>query len=357
MLSSTGLSSAMATEVRTEGLRARIESRLHGHWYSEDVPPWHLRALEGVYRCFRRGGQHGAAGVVAEAGAPRIVVGNITAGGSGKTPLVIALCRLAGELGLRAGVASSGYGRNGSETIEVGAGTDPRLCGDEPLLLAQNTAAAVVVARRRRDALARLEALGVDVIIADDGLQTPGLRWDITVCVVDGERGTGNGHLLPAGPLREPPARLHELDYVVSKGEWPQRPRGLACWVMRIEYGATRSLDGRETLSLAELRRRIGAGRVHAVAGIAYPDPFFTMLRKQGFAPVAHRFADHQRFEAGDFAPMRDAAAIIMTEKDAVKCRGFGLRNAWFVPVEAVLPTAFKEQFSAHVERLRRKRT
>ncbi len=341
-------------EARTEGLRAAIEQRLHGCWYGPGNPPWYLRLLEPVYaavsrRRHRRG--DGGGGRV-----PRVVVGNITAGGSGKTPLVAALCGLVQERGWQAGVASTGYGRRGAETVQVRADTDPRVCGDEPLLLARNTGAAVVVARRRTEALAMLEKMAVDVIIADDGLQQPGLRWDITVCVVDGSRGTGNGHLLPAGPLREPLQRLWQVDYVISKGEWAARPTGLASSVIKLRYGTPRSVGGEETASLSVLRRQAGQGRVHAVAGIADPAPFFAMLEAQGFNLSAHRFADHHRYQRRDFDRMGDAAAIIMTEKDAVKCRDFKLPNAWYVPVEVELPAAFRQRFGEHLARLRRSR-
>lgn len=341
-------------EARTEGLRAAIEQRLHGCWYGPGSPPWYLRLFEPVYAAasrlrYRREDGDGSR-------IPRVVVGNITAGGGGKTPLVAALCRLVQEQGWRAGVASTGYGRRGAETVRVRADTDPRACGDEPLLLAKNTGAAVVVARRRTEALAMLEKMAVDVIIADDGLQQPGLSWDITVCVVDGLRGTGNGHLLPAGPLREPLQRLWRVDYVVSKGEWAARPTGLASSVMKLRYATPRSLDGKETVSFSALQEQVGRGRVHAVAGIADPAPFFAMLEAQGFNLSTHRFADHHRFESRDFNRMSDAAAIIMTEKDAVKCREFGLPNAWYVPVEAVLPAAFRERFGEHLARLQRSR-
>jgi len=185
-------------------MRAETEQWLLRHWYGAHRPPWYLRALEPVYRAAFRRAQRSNDNHAARLRRklPLIVVGNITAGGSGKTPMVMHLCRLAADMGLKPGIASTGYGRLGSDTRLVVADCDTRDCGDEPVLLAKRTGVPVMVAKRRADAVAALEQMDLDLVISDDGLQHSGLGAGIEVCVVDGARGLGNGHLLPAGPSR-----------------------------------------------------------------------------------------------------------------------------------------------------------
>jgi len=335
-------------------MRLGLQNWLHTHWYGTRRPPWYLRGLEPVYKAaWQYQHREPAAGKeTMPPGPPRVVVGNITAGGSGKTPLVMALCQLARELGLEPGIASTGYARHSNETILVRPGSDPYLCGDEPLLLAECTVAPVVVASQRGDALTKLGKMDLGLIISDDGLQTPGIKWDITLCVVDGERGTGNGHLLPAGPLREPLQRLYGVDYVISKGDWAGAPQDLDTYTMHLCQRRPRSLDDDSVVTIAELLKQTAGGQVHALAGIANPQPFFAALENQGFTLTRHCFADHHTYRREDFDSMRSGATIIMTAKDAVKCRGFGLRNAWYVPVAAQLPDAFRNSFKEKIKQL-----
>jgi tetraacyldisaccharide 4'-kinase len=329
-------------------MRAGIERHLNKHWYSSHRPPWYLRILEPVYRSVyqRKHERQKAASDVYQSSLPLIVVGNITAGGTGKTPLVIALSQLAIEMNLKPGIASTGYGRQSRQTLLVGVDGDTKLYGDEPVLLARRTGVPVVVAARRSDAIRKLHEMGVDLVISDDGLQQADLHRGIDICVVDGGRGLGNGHLLPAGPLRESTGRLELVDWVITNGVWADKPDKLDVSVMQLTAMVVMSLEGNTSYTLAEFQDRQQGNPLHAVAAIGNPARFFSMLEQHGMSVFPHSFADHHRFTNKDFASMSGPAAIIMTEKDAVKCRGLGLENAWFVPVDAVLPDEFKRSFT-----------
>ena len=276
---------------------------------------------------------------------PFIVVGNITAGGSGKTPLVIRLCQLAIDMNLKPGVATTGYGRQSRDTLLDGADSDPRTCGDEPVLLAQRTGVPVVVAASRLDAVKRLNEMNLDLVFSDDGLQQADLDRDIEFCVVDGERGLGNGHLIPAGPLRESADRLKQVDFVISNGEWAGKPDSLDVSLMQLHAGVVHSLDDVLKCSVEEFRHNYTGIPIHAIAGIGNPERFFSMLEVLGLKAKPHGFSDHHSFARKDFNSITTDSAIIMTEKDAVKCRSLGLENAWYIPVETRLPVALEHLF------------
>jgi len=264
---------------------------------------------------------------------PVVVVGNLVAGGAGKTPLTIALARELAARGWRPGIVSRGYGRQSREPVRVAASMDPDTCGDEPLLIARQTGLPVYVDSDRVAAARQLVAEGCNLILADDGLQHRRLGRDVEIEVVDGERRHGNGRLLPAGPLREPAGR--PVDFRVVNG-------GVAAngeWAMTLVLGAAQPLDGGPERPLATF-----AGLpLHAVAGIGNPGRFFQALRTQGLAPVEHAFPDHHAYTASDFA-FEAEGALLMTEKDAVKCEGLGLLHAYSVPVRAELPATFFDQ-------------
>jgi len=340
-------------------VRTGLENHLLKHWYGTHRPPWYLRLLEPLYAAaYLRAQKKQRAGAgVFQPALPLVVVGNITAGGSGKTPLVITLSRLAKDLGIRVGIASTGYGRQGRATLVVATDSDTRQCGDEPVLLARRCDVPVVVAAKRVDAVKKLHDLGVDLVISDDGLQQADLRRDIDICVVDGSRGLGNGHLLPAGPLREPADRLAQVDFVVSNGTWAAKPESLHASVMELEATVVRSLDDVQEYTLAEFGEIHAGSPLHAVAAIGNPARFFKLLKQHGLLATPHHFADHHRYKKRDFKSMSDAAGIIMTEKDAVKCRVLGLENAWYVPVEASLPEAFRQKFLDRLAKLGKDRT
>ena len=339
-------------------MRAGMENWLLQLWYSAGRPPWFLRMLEPVYRTvFQRVQKKGNSSATSYRSAlPLVVVGNITAGGSGKTPLVIRLCQLARDLELRPGIASTGYGRLGTDTIVVDSGCDPRVCGDEPVMLAHRTGVPVVVAKHRIDAIRKLNELDLDLIFSDDGLQQADLERDIEFCVVDGSRGLGNGHLLPAGPLRETAARLGKVDYVISNGVWARRPKETDVTLMSLVPDQVWSLDGAASIPATQFRQRHSGMEIHAIAGIGNPQRFFETLESLGIEAVPHRFSDHHPFTLDDFNSMGTDPVIIMTEKDAVKCRSLGLENSWYIPVETHLPDDFENMFKDRLAKLIKER-
>src|SRR5665811_182351 len=176
--------------------------------------------------------------------------------------------------------------------------------------------------------------MNLDIIISDDGLQQANLIRDIEICVVDGSRGLGNGHLLPAGPLRETGSRLDRVDYVISNGQWINRPENLDVYIMNLQVSAVCSLDGDISMSVEEFLQSHAGTEIHAFAGIGNPDRFFTMLNGLGINAHCRAFSDHHSFTREDFGSSR-ATTIIMTKKDAVKCRALALENAWYIAVES----------------------
>ncbi len=268
---------------------------------------------------------------------PVVVVGNLTVGGTGKTPLTIWLAEFLTASGYKPGVVSRGYGgRKQERPLAVGADSDPAEAGDEPVLIARRTGCPVTVFPLRAEAgRALLAAHDCDILIADDGLQHYALARDVEIAVVDGERRFGNGFCLPAGPLREPARRLAEVDLVVCRGGVPTDG----------EYPL--SLLAGEAVNLADagLRRPLAdfAGlKLRAVAGIGFPQRFFADLRAAGLSFEERAFPDHHRYRPEDLGT--DDALVLMTEKDAVKCRGFADGRLWAVPIKAQLPLAFGEK-------------
>ena len=314
-------------------------------WHDGSTPPWHARLLAPLYgnlaalrrNAYRRGWLRRL-----QAGAPVIVVGNITAGGTGKTPMVIALvARLRAE-GWTPGIASRGHGREDEATPRwVEADSAASLVGDEPLLIARATGAKVRVDRDRVAAAKALVAAGCNVIVCDDGLQHYRLARDIEIEVQDARRRYGNGRLLPAGPLREPVERAADCDFrvlnlgVASEAD-AQRDSGLGEWPMRLQVGAAQPVHGGRAQPLSAFAGQ----RVHAVAGIGDPERFFSMLREAGIAVVPHAFPDHHAYVAADFE-FGSRLPVLMTVKDAVKCADLTDAQAFMVPVDAVLPEAF----------------
>jgi tetraacyldisaccharide 4'-kinase len=256
---------------------------------------------------------------------PVVVVGNLTAGGTGKTPLVAWLARRLMERGLRVGVALRGY-RGSGVARRIAPGEGAASAGDEAVMLARALGLPVAIGVRRADAVRLLEP-DCDLVLCDDGLQHYALRRDLEIAVVDGARGLGNGRLLPAGPLRERAARLDSVGAVVVNGEGFTRPGALR---MRLEPVAVVSLDGRDRRTLGDF-----AGRpVIAVAAIGHPARFFAMLRTAGLQLEEHALPDHAAIPARVLGERR-GRPVLMTAKDAVKCMGDGWQDAWVVEVEA----------------------
>lgn len=261
---------------------------------------------------------------------PVIIVGNISVGGTGKTPLVTWLVELLRVQGYTPGIVSRGYGGGAKHwPQQVRADSDPRMVGDEAVLLSRRTACPMAVGPNRVDAAnALLSHTECDVIVSDDGLQHYALGRDIEIAVIDGVRRFGNQHCLPAGPLREPLGRMETVDLVVTNGVAGARE-------YRMELIPTRLqglVSANKNMSLDEL---IGK-TVHAVAGIGNPERFFHQLESHGLTVIEHPFPDHHPFEEQDIV-FPDELPILMTEKDAVKCHGFANEKHWSVPVDAKL--------------------
>ncbi len=277
---------------------------------------------------------------------PVIVVGNITVGGTGKTPLVRWLVARLTEWGYRPGIVSRGYGgRSARWPRRVKSDGDPRELGDEPVLLAAQCNCPVAVGPNRPNAAKLLLEDGCDIVVSDDGLQHYALGRDMEIAVVDGRRRFGNGWLLPAGPLREPIGRLSSVDFVVCNGGDPQAEE----IPMALRLGAAE--DVRTRARTRDLESFRGAP-VHAVAAIGDPDRFFDSLRSIGLDVVPHPFPDHHAFSPKDLV-FESPAVVLMTEKDAVKCGSWCEDSVWCVPVEADLPGEFA---SAIAERLQHER-
>jgi tetraacyldisaccharide 4'-kinase len=317
---------------------AGVRGWLQRRWYG-GAPPLLLRPLSGLYgmllrlrrACHARGWLRSR-----HPGLPVIVVGNLTVGGTGKTPLVIWLAGQLRAAGRRPGVMLRGYGGALRGPHLVGAGDTSAQVGDEAVLIARRSGVPVAIGADRFAAARLLARQGCTLVLSDDGLQHLALRRDLAIAVVDGARGFGNGALLPAGPLREPANMLDEADLVVIHGaDATGIAQGREVLHMSLQPGPLRALQTEREEPLAALRDQ----PVHAVAGIGNPQRFFDLLRSLGARPMEHAFADHHAFRAADLA-FGDATRIVMTEKDAVRCSALAAERMWYLPVDASLPPA-----------------
>ena len=270
---------------------------------------------------------------------PVITVGNLTVGGSGKTPMVMCLLNLLQEIGYHPGVVARGYKSNAASPITVNETYGPSDVGDEPLLIYLKTRVPVVVGNNRIKNIDYLiDHHHCDIVISDDGLQDYRFRPALEIVMVDGDRKFGNRQLLPAGPLRESERRLKTCDYVIATAK--PLPN-LTDYYMNIE------LVNAIKLNSIEISRDIKswAGMsVHAIAGIANPERFFAMLEKLKIDVIKHPFADHADYDVKDLT-FNDQLPILMTEKDAVKCQNMGIDNAWYVPIDAIMSEKFISDF------------
>ncbi len=322
------------------GLRGALEDYAGRLWYGAPKPtPW--LALSALYRLLlgARWRRPGAA-----PGCPVIVVGNLTVGGTGKTPVVMALVRALQQAGHRVAVISRGYGgrvRCGPERVERDA--DPWRVGDEPALLASSLQAPVWIGRQRDQALAAALAQGAEVVVADDGLQHRALARSFEIVVVDGQRGFGNGRLLPAGPLRGPIERLKQADQLLVRA--PRRLAGLP-------PGPEFTLEPLSLLALDGRRRApdsLAGQTVTAVCGIAHPAQFKAQLEALGMRVDLRAFPDHYRFRAADLDGL--SGPIVTTAKDAVKLRCLERLpgSIEVLEIEAMLPPELIAAVLAHV--------
>lgn len=285
-----------------------------------------------------------------QAPVPVVVVGNITVGGAGKTPLVTALVEQLKQWGYTPGIISRGYGGQADNyPLLVTRDSNPQTAGDEPVMLAQLTAVPVMVAPLRAEAAKALlnQFPDTDIIIADDGLQHYKLGRDIEIVVVDGARGFGNGFCLPQGPLREPVERVETVDFVVVNGE-------SVAEVLQPQYSMT--LEPEHLIQLKTGSKHSFTEvdmndfkQVHGVAGIGNPARFFTTCESLGMQVIPHPKADHAALEATDIQ-FNDRLPVLMTAKDAVKCSAFVSDKHWCLTVAAKLSDGFWQQFKVKVE-------
>lgn len=277
---------------------------------------------------------------------PVVVVGNLTAGGSGKTPIVIWLVETLKQRGLRAGVVSRGYGGKAAKyPLVLDATTTTAEAGDEPVLIFQRTGAPVAVSPVRSDAVKALLAKHqLDVIVTDDGLQHYALQRDIEVVVIDGVRRFGNGWWLPAGPMRERAARLRTVDAVITNGGTPMANE----IGMILDAGPAVNVLNGARCDVTSLRN------VVAMAGIGHPPRFFATLKNLGVnlhAEIA--FADHQDYQSDQLKSLAvSGQTLLMTEKDAVKCRSFAEENWWYLPVNATISPIDTDALIGKIERV-----
>ncbi len=324
-------------------------------WYSDQPAPCWLLPLE---RFFKRAAARRRSKLQAsqwQSPVPVIVVGNISVGGTGKTPLVLFLCEQLIQAGYKPGIISRGYkSAVTSFPFHVTPDTAVSLAGDEPALLAQRSGCPVVIAPDRVAAAEYLlEHTDCDLIISDDGLQHYALGRDLEIAVLDGARGLGNGHCLPAGPLREPASRLSQVDFVVVNGESQRLDAELLqrAFTMILQPQRLYSVQGDLQTSLDAFSGQT----VHALAGIGNPERFFQLVREQlGAHPHCHPFSDHHHFKPEELV-FEPRAPLLMTEKDAVKLRQFDLNDSWYVEVSARLPDNFTRQLLEQLASLKSK--
>jgi len=327
-----------------------LSDRLLAAWYAGHPALALLRPLECLYRRVVEGKRArflAGQGEIYKAPIPVIVVGNITVGGTGKTPLILWMIEHCRSRGLRVGVVSRGYGATPpSLPWRVAAEQSAAQAGDEPLLIVQRTGVPLMIdPDRSRAVRALLDSEPLDLILSDDGLQHYRLARDLELVLIDAARGLGNRRCLPAGPLREPVERLNSVDAVLYNGASADRDDGYAFGLKPAALVNLRSGE-RQPVDFFPPGQA-----VHAVAGIGNPQRFFSTLEGLHWRPVAHAFADHAAYsvQALTFTP---SLPVVMTEKDAVKCRPFAADDWWYLAVDAVPSAAFVTWFDSQLSRL-----
>jgi tetraacyldisaccharide 4'-kinase len=327
-----------------------LSARITAAWYTGHPALGLLRPLEWLYRAVvqrKRARFLAGEGDIYRAPVPVIVVGNITVGGTGKTPMILWLIEHCRRQGLRVGVVSRGYGAQPPQLPwRVQADQAASIAGDEPLLIVQRSGVPLMIDPDRSRAVAALLAEeSLDLILSDDGLQHYRLARDLELVLIDAARGLGNRHCLPAGPLREPVERLQSVDALLYNGASSDPQEG---------YGFT--LRPRMLVNLRSGQQRPlshfpPAQALHAVAGIGNPQRFFKTLEGLHWRPVAHAFADHAPYSA-ELLSFSPPLPLVMTEKDAVKCRAFAADDWWYLAVDAEPSAAFVAWFDQQLQRL-----
>lgn len=313
---------------------------LEQRWYQKQPAPLWLRPLGRLYQHLAAKRKHAFLSgkkAVYRAPVPVIVVGNISVGGTGKTPVTLWLIERLRAAGYTPGVVSRGYGAKAPQyPFVVTADTDPAEGGDEPCMLVKRAGCPLVIDPDRPAAVRHLlKQFDCDLIISDDGLQHYALARDVELAVVDAQRGLGNGCCLPAGPLREPAERLNSVDFIIRNGEGAEFSDAVP---MTLQPTRFVSLDGRTRMPIEQWPHK----QAHAVAGIGNPGRFFDTLRNVvGMEPLEHPFADHHAYSAEDFS-FADELPVVMTEKDAVKAVKLNNIEGWYLEVSATLPSSFE---------------
>ena len=317
-------------------MRRKLYEWIHRVWYGGGAGYQLLLPLSGIYwALIRLRSLLYKCGILREhdVGVPVIVVGNITAGGTGKTPTTLWLASALRSRGFNPGIISRGYGGSKSGSpMRVDAASDPATVGDEPVLLARRSGCPVAVDRDRVRAAEMLVEDGIDIIIADDGLQHRRLKRDYEICVIDGTRWLGNRLILPAGPLRETVSRLAGVDQILVNGK--RREEGaLAMEQNAIEFELEATEVSRLNGSLSRPIQGFDGRTVHGVAAIGNPGRFFDTLRRGGMQVIEHAYPDHAPIDLRDLN-FADDFDILMTEKDAVKVGTKVSDRFWYVPVD-----------------------
>lgn len=321
--------------------------RIDRYWYSQNPIAWLLLPLAGLYcllaglrfNLYKKGWLRRF-----KASVPVIVVGNINVGGTGKTPLIIKLCEILQQQGLKPGIISRGYGSKSAVfPLEIMPNTLAMDSGDEPLLLARRTQCPVVIGPdREADIRMLLARHGCNIILSDDGMQHYRMQRDVEIAVVDMARRFGNGFCLPAGPLREPVERLRTVDMVIANGGSENQ----LSFVMR----PVKLVSLAEENSVADLSQFAGQ-KVHAVAGIGHPQRFFNTLAEHGIEYIPHAFPDHHIYATTDLH-FGDSLPVLMTEKDAVKCAGFYMPHHWYLTIDIKLSAIAQQRIEHLIEKV-----
>ena len=322
---------------------------LDSYWYQRNLISWVLLPLAGLFFVLSLARRYlFKFGLLKsfKLSVPVIVVGNITVGGTGKTPLIIELCKQLKKAGLKPGVISRGYkGQSKIWPVDISQCQDPVLTGDEPQIIYRQTDCPVVVAPDRVAAAHfLLEQYDCNVILSDDGLQHYRLQRDYEIAVVDSRRQFGNGFFIPAGPLRESVSRLKSVDMVITNEGEKTAPS------FSVVPGKLKSLIGTKESDLSEFKEH----HVHAVAGIGNPERFFNLLKQAEIDYIPHVFPDHYLFQAQDFQ-FNDELSILMTEKDAVKCRKFAMQYYWYLAINIQLSDSAQQQLDQIINQLIKK--
>ena len=328
----------------------KLSERIQHAWYHGHPALSLLWPLEMLYRSVvqrKRARFLSGDSATYRAPVPVIVVGNITVGGTGKTRLILWLIEQCRAQGVRVGVVSRVYAARPAHFPWTVSATDTaEQAGDEPLLIVQRSGAPLVIAPERAQAVQQLLAEhSLDIILSDDGLQHYGLARDLELVLIDAARGLGNQRCLPAGPLREPAERLQSVDAVLLNGAEQDSDNGFAMRLQPTELVHVRS-GRREPLSYFPAQQKM-----HALAGIGNPQRFFKTLEGLNWQPIAHAFADHAEFTVQDLQ-FADDLPVVMTEKDAVKCREFAADHCWYLQVTAQPSPAFSDWFAEQLKRL-----